>query len=125
MAERRLFTKSFLLAIFLLNIHELCVAYTPPTATVEPLHPAGLRMSIPDERGITLVAYHIKINEDFDGLEAGHIAKDILNARNGRWTYQDGHTHLKRGDTIYYWIHADYQGGGYNLINQSYRVGDF
>jgi hypothetical protein len=122
MMERRLFTKSFLLAIFLVNIQEFCVAYTPPTATVERLHPTGLRMSIPDEPGISLVAFHIKINDHFDGLEAGHIAKDILNPRNGRWTYEDGHTRLNSGDTVHYWIHVDYRGEGYNLVNQATRV---
>ncbi|XP_050455203.1 beta-1,3-glucan-binding protein-like [Cataglyphis hispanica] len=125
MMERFLFAKSFFLAIFLVNIHEYHAAYTPPMVTVEPLHPVGLRMSIPDEHGITLVAFHVKFNEDFDGLEAGQIAKDILKVRNGRWTYQDRHTELKRDDIIYYWIHVVYQGLGYNKIDQSHRVVDF
>ncbi|XP_032668983.1 beta-1,3-glucan-binding protein-like [Odontomachus brunneus] len=76
-------------------------------------------------QGITLVAFHVKFNEDFDGLEAGHIAKDILKIRNGRWTYQDRNTMLKRDDIIYYWVHVVYQGLGYNLIDQSHRVIDF
>lgn len=79
-----------------------------------------------DEHGITLVAFHIKFNEDFDGLEAGHIAKDILKVRNGRWTYEDQRTQLTRDDIIYYWVHVVYQGLGYNLVDQSYRViGEF
>ncbi|XP_029164297.1 beta-1,3-glucan-binding protein-like [Nylanderia fulva] len=122
--ERSLVAKSFLLAIFLVNIHEYR-AYTPPAAKVEPLHPTGLRISIPDEHGITLVAFHVKFNEDFDGLEAGHIARDILKVRNQRWTYQDRQTQLKRDDIIYYWVHVVYQGLGYNLIDQSFRVVDF
>jgi len=69
-----------------------------------------------------LVAFHVKFNEDFDGLEAGHIAKDILKVRDGRWTYQDRHTQLKRDDIIYYWIHVVYQGLGYNSIDHSYQV---
>lgn len=47
MMERSLFAKLFFLAIFLVNIHEYRAAYTPPMVTVEPLHPVGLRMSIP------------------------------------------------------------------------------
>ncbi|XP_011876363.1 PREDICTED: beta-1,3-glucan-binding protein-like [Vollenhovia emeryi] len=125
MAVHFLFAKSFLLAIFFVNICENYAAYQPPAATVQPLHPMGLRISIPDEFGITLVAFHVKINEDFDGLEAGHIAKDILKVRNGRWTYEDRHTQLKRDDIIYYWIHVVYQGLGYNLVDQSHRAVDF
>lgn len=75
-----------------------------------------------DEHGISLVAFHVKVNEDFDGLEAGQIARDILKVRDGRWTYQDRHTRLQRDDMIYYWIHVVYNGLGYNLIDQSYRV---
>lgn len=68
------------------------------------------------------MAFHVKVNEDFDGLEAGQIARDILKVRNGRWTYQDHQTQLKRDDIIYYWIHVVYQGLGYNTIDKSYRV---
>nr|XP_012226130.1 PREDICTED: beta-1,3-glucan-binding protein-like [Linepithema humile] len=117
-------SSSIFLTIFFLNIHEYG-AYVPPTATVEPLHPVGLRIFIPDEQGITLVAFHVKFNEDFDGLEAGHIAKDILKVRNGRWTYQDKHTQLRRDDIIYYWVHVVYNGLGYNLVDQLHRVIDF
>lgn len=34
------------LAILLVNIYQY-YCYTPPAATVEPLHPVGLRISIP------------------------------------------------------------------------------
>ncbi|XP_011166243.1 beta-1,3-glucan-binding protein [Solenopsis invicta] len=125
MTEHFLFVKLLLLAIVFTNIYECYAVYSPPAATVQPLHPRGLRISIPDEHGITLVAFHVKINEDFDGLEAGHIAKDILKVRNERWTYQDKTTELKRDDIIYYWVHVVYQGLGYNLIDQRHRVIDF
>lgn len=68
------------------------------------------------------MAFHIKFNEDFDSLEAGQIARDIIKVRNGRWTYQDRNTQLKRDDMIYYWVHVVYNGLGYNLLDQSYRV---
>lgn len=99
--------------------------FVPPTPTVEPLYPKGLRMSIPHEDGISLVAYHVKFNEDFEGLEAGVIARDIIKTRNGRWVYEDKTTRLKRGDIIYYWIHVVYDGLGYNLLDQSYVVNTF
>ncbi|XP_012057432.1 PREDICTED: beta-1,3-glucan-binding protein-like [Atta cephalotes] len=118
------FAKLFLLTILFTNVCENA-AYKPPEAKVEPLHPMGLRISIPDEHGITLVAFHININEDFDGLEAGRFAKDILKIRNGRWTFQDKQVQLRRDDIIYYWVHVVYEGLGYNLIDQSHRVVDF
>lgn len=80
------------------------------------------RSSRTDEHGITLVAFHVKFNEDFNGLEAGQIARDILKVRDGRWIYEDRNTVLKRDDIIYYWVHVVYQGLGYNLIDQSHRV---
>lgn len=82
-------------------------------------------MSVPDEDGISLVAFHVKFNEDFNGLEAGTIARDIVRARKGQWTYEDHTTRLKRGDVIYYWIHVVYDGLGYNLVDQSMVVEDF
>ncbi|GAB1860313.1 Beta-1,3-glucan-binding protein [Camponotus japonicus] len=125
MTKRSLFAKSLFLAIFFVNIHEYRAVYNDVEVTVEPLHPVGLRMSIPDEEGITLVAFHVKINEDFYGLEAGQIARDIVKVRNGRWTYQDRQTQLNRGDIIYYWVHVVYRGLGYNTVDKSYPVTDF
>ncbi|XP_012241954.1 beta-1,3-glucan-binding protein 1 [Bombus impatiens] len=121
-------TKWLLLnAILLFNvvIQENSAQYIPPAASVEPLYPKGLRMSIPDEDGISLVAYHVKFNDDFYSLEAGTIAIDIIKKRNGRWTYEDRSTRLKRGDKIYYWLHVVYEGLGYNLLNQEYEVKEF
>lgn len=75
-----------------------------------------------DTEGISLVAVHININEEFDGLDAGHIAKDIRKDKNGYWTYKNKHTVLKKGDVIYYWIHTIYNGLGYDLLDQEYLV---
>ncbi|XP_020295972.1 beta-1,3-glucan-binding protein 2-like [Pseudomyrmex gracilis] len=120
-----LFIISVLFAIILVNSRECRANYVFPPVKVEPLYPVGLRMSIPDEHGITLVAFHVKFNEDFDGLEAGSIAKDILKLRDGRWVYEDKQTQLRRDDILYYWIHVVYNGLGYNLVDQSHRVVDF
>ncbi|XP_066585294.1 beta-1,3-glucan-binding protein 1-like [Prorops nasuta] len=100
-------------------------AYSPPRATVEPLYPKGIRISIPDEHGISLVAFHVNFNQDFEGLEAGTIARDIVKVRNGRWKYEDRTTELKEGDIVYYWVHVVYNGLGYNLIDQQHQVTNF
>lgn len=80
------------------------------------------RLYFLDAAGISLVAFHVKFNDEFVGLEAGTIARDITRVTNGSWTYYDGTTKLEKNDTIYYWIHVVYEGLGYNLVEQEYRV---
>ncbi|XP_054015580.1 beta-1,3-glucan-binding protein 2-like [Hylaeus anthracinus] len=112
-----------IILVSLFNVAQVNVAqYVPPNVRVEPLYPVGIRMSIPHESGITLVAFHVKFNQDFQGLEAGTIARDIVKVRGGRWTYEDRSTRLKQGDVIYYWIHVIYNGLGYNLLDQQHVV---
>lgn len=103
-------------------INAVCSDYTPPKVLVQPLNPKGLRISIPHIPGITLVAYHVKFNDDFYSLEAGTISIDIIKPRNGRWVYEDHTTVLKEGDIIYFWVHVVYQGLGYNILDQNHRV---
>lgn len=142
----RLFSYQILFLIFLLP-HCFQSQYVPPEASVQPLKPVGIRISIPrktafvaiyvcacgidfthlsfnsvDEEGISLVAFHVKFNDDFVGLEAGTIARDIIKQKGGRWTYEDRSTQLKKDDIIYYWIHVVYNGLGYNLVNQELNV---
>ncbi|KAH0949078.1 hypothetical protein HN011_005288 [Eciton burchellii] len=124
MTKYSLLPKLLFFAILFVCVDEY-YAYVPPPATVEPLYPIGLRISVPDEQGITLVAFHVKFNQDFDGLEAGQIAKDIIKIRDGRWIYEDRHTQLRKDDIIYYWVHVIYEGLYYNLIDQSHQVTDF
>ncbi|XP_043288708.1 beta-1,3-glucan-binding protein-like [Venturia canescens] len=114
----------FVLTCFLLG-NSAFGKYSPPLATVEPLSPKGIRISVPDEDGISLVAFHVKFNEDFEGLEAGTIARDVVRARNGRWTYQDRTTRLRLGDIVYYWVHVVWDGLAYNLLDQQHRVTEF
>uniref|UniRef100_A0A6P7GA73 Beta-1,3-glucan-binding protein-like n=1 Tax=Diabrotica virgifera virgifera TaxID=50390 RepID=A0A6P7GA73_DIAVI len=103
--------------------------YEVPDAVVEVYEPKGFTVSIPDEEGIKLFAFHGKINEDFDGLEAGTFARDILKPRNGSWTFRDRETRLKKGDIIYYWLYVDYNNGrntlGYRKTDQQYEVREF
>ncbi|OXU21136.1 hypothetical protein TSAR_005182 [Trichomalopsis sarcophagae] len=110
---------------FLISAHLSNAQYVPPEALVEPLTPVGLRISIPDEPGITLVAFHVKFNQEFNGLEAGTIARDIMKPKNGRWTYEDKSTRLNENDVIYYWVHVVYNRLGYNLLEQEHTVTDF
>lgn len=47
------------------------------------------------ETDATLFAFHGKLNEEFDGREAGSWARDITKVRNGRFTFRDRETKLK------------------------------
>lgn len=74
-----------------------------------------------DIEGMYWVAFHIKYNDEFFGLESGD-RKDIFNAVNNRWVYEDQTMELKVGDIIYYWVQITYMNLEYNLINQQYQV---
>ncbi|XP_075151320.1 gram-negative bacteria-binding protein 3-like [Haematobia irritans] len=91
----------------------LIQCYEVPTAKIEIFYPKGFQVSIPHEEGITLFAFHGKLNEEMDGLEAGAWARDIVKPKNGRWTFRDRVTKLKLGDTLYYWTYVIYNGLGY------------
>ncbi|XP_053951787.1 gram-negative bacteria-binding protein 3 [Anastrepha ludens] len=97
----------------LVNVVRVIPAYEVPTAKIDVLYPKGFEVSIPHEDGITLFAFHGKLNEEMEGLEAGTWARDITKAKNGRWTFRDRTTKLKFGDTLYYWTYVIYNGLGY------------
>ncbi|KAJ8944326.1 hypothetical protein NQ318_016133 [Aromia moschata] len=90
--------------------------YEVPDALVEAYTPRGFSVSIPDEEGIKLFAFHGKINEEMDGREAGTFSRDILKPKNGRWTFSDSSTKLKAGDIIYYWTYVEYAADGKNKL---------
>ncbi|XP_061400908.1 gram-negative bacteria-binding protein 3-like [Musca vetustissima] len=99
--------------------------YEVPTATIEVYYPKGFQVSIPHEEGITLFAFHGKLNEEMDGLEAGTWARDIVKPKNGRWIFRDRVTHLKLGDTLYYWTYVIYKGLGYREDDGVYVVKEY
>ncbi|KAJ8930602.1 hypothetical protein NQ314_016572 [Rhamnusium bicolor] len=79
-----------------------------------------------DGEGIKLFAFHGKINEEMEGREAGTFSRDILKAKNGRWTFSDKQTKLKIGDILYYWTYVEYFDGqrklGYPKDDQMFVV---
>lgn len=48
-----------------------------------------------EQEGISLFAFHGKLNEEFEGREAGTWARDVVRVRNGRYTFRDRDTQLK------------------------------
>nr|3IE4_A Chain A, Gram-Negative Binding Protein 3 [Drosophila melanogaster]3IE4_B Chain B, Gram-Negative Binding Protein 3 [Drosophila melanogaster] len=99
--------------------------YEVPKAKIDVFYPKGFEVSIPDEEGITLFAFHGKLNEEMEGLEAGTWARDIVKAKNGRWTFRDRITALKPGDTLYYWTYVIYNGLGYREDDGSFVVNGY
>lgn len=100
-------------------------SYEVPKATIEVYYPKGFQVSIPHEEGITLFAFHGKLNEEMDGLEAGTWARDIVVPKNGRWTFRDRITRLQLGDTLYYWTYVIYKGLGYREDDGVYVVKEY
>lgn len=103
----------------------LCWGYKVPKAQVRVFYPKGFEVSIPHQEGISLFAFHGKLNEDFDGLEAGRWARDIPNAKHGRWTFRDRETRLHIGDTLYYWTYVIHNGLGYREDDGAFVVSEY
>ncbi|KAF5294929.1 hypothetical protein FQR65_LT10641 [Abscondita terminalis] len=85
--------------------------YAVPEVTIEALSPKGIRVSIPDEEGITLFAFHGKINSEMNGREAGTYSVDVVKPKDGRWTYYNRAAKLNVGDVVHYWVNVDYDDG--------------
>ncbi|XP_059057976.1 beta-1,3-glucan-binding protein-like [Achroia grisella] len=98
--------------------------YVVPAAKLEAIYPKGLRVSVPDD-GFSLFAFHGKLNEEMEGLEAGHWARDITKAKEGRWTFRDRNAQLKLGDKIYFWTYVIKDGLGYRQDNGEWTVTEF
>ncbi|KAH8415556.1 hypothetical protein KR222_004595 [Zaprionus bogoriensis] len=96
--------------------------YEVPKAKIEVFYPKGFQVSIPHEEGITLFAFHGKLNEEMEGLEAGTWARDIVKVKDGRWIFRDRQAQLKPGDTLYYWTYVIYNGLGYREDDGVYTV---
>nr|CAD7574830.1 unnamed protein product [Timema californicum] len=74
------------------------------------------------EPGIELFAFHGNVNKPMEGLEGGHMSKDIIKAKNGRWVFEDLRVRLKVGDIIYFWLYVQVDGLGYRRDDQKFTV---
>jgi hypothetical protein len=75
-----------------------------------------------DEPGVELFAFHGNVNKELFGLEAGQLSRDVTKQKNGRWVFQDDRLKLNIGDVIYYWLYVQYEGRGYQRLDQTWRV---
>ncbi|TDG51068.1 hypothetical protein AWZ03_002431 [Drosophila navojoa] len=98
-------------------------AYEVPPVTIKVNSPKGFEVSIPDGPGISLFAFHGKLNEKMEGLSDQTWPTTVITPRNGRWTYINRLQKLQPGDVIYYWVTVRYDGLDYHAYNQSFQVG--
>ncbi|XP_055693362.1 beta-1,3-glucan-binding protein-like [Lutzomyia longipalpis] len=103
----------------------IAASYRIQAPTFVVTEPTGLKVSIPDENGIALFAFHGKINEQMEQNELGTLYDDILSARDGRWIYENNTVALKKGDKIYYWIYVQHERLAYRLEDQVFEVTEY
>lgn len=96
--------------------------YSVPQATIEVFRPRGFRVSIPDEPGLQLFAFHGSVNQPLSGLAAGTYSRDIIQSENGRWSFVDTTTRLQVGDIINYWTFVQKDLLGFRRDNQRFVV---
>ncbi|CAH0730012.1 unnamed protein product, partial [Brenthis ino] len=114
----------FRILILVLSIGCFCdytVGYEVPPAKLEAIYPKGLRVSVPDD-GYSLFAFHGKLNEEMEGLEAGYWSRDITKPKNGLWIFNDKDAQLRIGDKIYFWTFVIKDGLGYRQDNGEWTV---
>ncbi|KAG7295857.1 Beta-1-3-glucan-binding protein [Plutella xylostella] len=117
--------------IFVLSLVAICHGqargpqYSVPPAKLEAIAPTGwLKVTLPDD-GFSLFAFHGKLNEEMDGLEAGHWARDITKPKDGVWTFRDRAARLKVGDKVYFWTFVIKDGLGYRQDDGEWTVTEF
>nr|XP_034831536.1 uncharacterized protein LOC117988493 [Maniola hyperantus] len=114
-------TSNIKFLLFLLGLSVTVQCYDVPKAKLEAIYPKGLRVSIPDD-GYSLFAFHGKLNEEMEGLEAGQWSRDITKPKDGRWYFRDRDARLVIGDKIYFWTYVIRHGLGYREDNGEWTV---
>lgn len=132
----------YVLVLFFISVAS-AADFEHPLVTIKVYSPKGFSVSIPGKSffwdcfrlfnrfrvlatlGVTLFAFHGKLNEELNGLEAGTWSRDITKARNGHFTFYDRDASLKIGDVLYFWTYALHNGLGYRHDNGEYVVRDY
>ncbi|CAH1786670.1 unnamed protein product [Owenia fusiformis] len=96
--------------------------FTVPTATWTRTSSGGLRFSIPDSDGISLVGLHYNINQPLAGVAAGEWNVDITSKTGNEWVSVNDKVTVKEGDTIHFWLLVISNGAGYQETDQSYKL---
>lgn len=92
--------------------------YQVPAALVSTLSPKGFKVSIPHEEGITLFAFHGKLNKPIINLSDQDWAADIIRPTKDRWVYENHDVFVRPKDILYYWLTVRYHGMDYHTMHQ-------
>ncbi|XP_055855484.1 gram-negative bacteria-binding protein 1-like [Episyrphus balteatus] len=90
--------------------------YSVPEPTIEILNPQGLRIYIPHEKGIVLVAFHLNIDKPIALNLLGDYSADITQPSNDRWLFQISNIFIEPGSKINYWMHVQYGSYAYRKL---------
>lgn len=87
--------------VFIKGIHIFnSEIYCDITSLVRSMHLNDLFILFKDEPGVTLFAFHGKINQRFRGNEEGDLHIDVLHPTNGVWAYENRNKAVLEGESI-------------------------
>nr|CAD7265980.1 unnamed protein product [Timema shepardi] len=96
--------------------------YWVPEPDLRAFKPTGFTVSIPDDLGVQLFAFHGSVNKPLYDLEAGDMSRDVLTPHQGRWVFEEPGLRLRPGDIIYFWLYVQVDGLGYRKDHQYWIV---
>jgi len=106
----------------------LCLAtvavLAEPQLTITRLQPTGVKFSVKDESGLSLVAFHYNINSPIHGIDAGQHAVDITTKTGDAWVHEDHDVTVNIGDTVNYWMYYLQNGVGHNVLDKHWTASD-
>ncbi|XP_055903002.1 beta-1,3-glucan-binding protein-like [Eupeodes corollae] len=108
----------------IVNLIVNSLSYSIPEPKVEILSPQGLRISIPHEKGIVLVAYHINIDKPIALNQPGEYSADITEPTNdNKWLFHISNAFIDPGNKVNYWMHVQYGGYAYRKLGSQVAGG--
>ncbi|XP_054003836.1 beta-1,3-glucan-binding protein-like [Hylaeus anthracinus] len=96
--------------------------YVLPEPTFEILKPKGIRISIPDERGLKFFALQGNVNKNIAPNELGDISGEVYKETDGKWSFRKENINLMNGDVVHYWSYAQVDGKTYRKTDQTWTV---
>ncbi|KAF5271106.1 hypothetical protein FQA39_LY08244 [Lamprigera yunnana] len=96
------------------------------TADIEPVpkafHPSGIRVTLPDIKGVSEFFLWGNINIPMEGKDLGEIMLSTYKATDGVWVLEDMDVKLKPGDTIYYTYFININGVIYRYEREKFTI---